>query len=101
LSVTLLVPAGSRSLVQGSRIGLSEHCGRRFDCRALLVHSITMQDTLTIRIDAALKQEAEKKAAGRDETLSQVVRRALRNYISERELRVGRTPRKNSSRKRV
>lgn len=65
------------------------------------MHSITMQDTLTIRIDAALKQEAEKKAAERDETLSQVVRRALRNYVSERDLYVGRTPKKNSSRKRV
>jgi antitoxin component of RelBE/YafQ-DinJ toxin-antitoxin module len=60
-----------------------------------------MQDTLTIRIDAALKQEAEKKAAGRDETLSQVVRRALRNYISERELRVGRTPRKKADKNAV
>ncbi len=60
-----------------------------------------MQGTLTIRIDASLKQRAEKKAAEKDETLSQVVRRALRNYVSERDLRAGRTPRPNSSRKRA
>ncbi len=71
------------------------------DRRASLVHSGTMQGTLTIRIDATLKQRAEKKAAQKDETLSQVVRRALRNYVSERDLRAGRTPRANSSRKRA
>ena len=60
-----------------------------------------MQGTLTIRIDPTLKQRAEKKAAEKDETLSQVVRRALRNYVSERDLRAGRTPRSNSSRKRA
>jgi antitoxin component of RelBE/YafQ-DinJ toxin-antitoxin module len=58
-----------------------------------------VQDTLTIRIDAALKQQAEKKAAEQDETLSQVVRRALRNYVSEGELRVCPSPKKNLSRK--
>jgi predicted transcriptional regulator len=65
----------------------------------LLVHSSAMQDTLTIRIDAALKREVEKKATERDETISQVVRRALRNYVFERDFRAGRTPEKNSSRK--
>jgi hypothetical protein len=60
-----------------------------------------VQDTLSIRIDATLKQEAEKKAAERDETLSQVVRRALRDYVSEHGSRAGRTPKKNSSPKRV
>jgi antitoxin component of RelBE/YafQ-DinJ toxin-antitoxin module len=59
-----------------------------------------MQDTLTIRIDAALKQEAERRASVRDETLSQVVRRALRNYVSERDLPAGRAPKNESSRKR-
>lgn len=59
-----------------------------------------MPGTLTIRIDAGLKQKAEKKAAEQDETLSQVVRRALRNYISERESPEGRLPR-NSRRKRA
>jgi len=43
-----------------------------------------MQDTLTIRIDAALKEAAEKIAAEHDETLSQVLRRALRDYVSQR-----------------
>jgi antitoxin component of RelBE/YafQ-DinJ toxin-antitoxin module len=57
-----------------------------------------VQDTLTIRIDATLKQEAEKKAAEQDETLSQVVRRALRDYVSERDLHGRRAPKKNSSR---
>jgi predicted transcriptional regulator len=41
-----------------------------------------MQDTLTIRIDAALKEAAERIAAERDETISQVLRRALRDYVS-------------------
>jgi predicted transcriptional regulator len=40
-----------------------------------------MQDTLTIRLDSELKQAAEKAAAERDETLSQVIRKALRDYI--------------------
>lgn len=65
----------------------------------MLVHSSTMQDTLTIRIDAALKQEAERKAAEQDETLSQVVRRALRDYVSEPRWRGRFTPKTNSSRK--
>lgn len=43
-----------------------------------------MQDTLTIRIDPALKQAAEKIAAEHDETLSQVLRRALRDYVLHR-----------------
>jgi predicted transcriptional regulator len=43
-----------------------------------------MQDTPTIRIDAALKEAAERIAAERDETISQVLRRALRDYVSLR-----------------
>jgi predicted transcriptional regulator len=39
--------------------------------------------TLTIRIEASLKQKAEQQAEARDETLSQVVRRALRDYVRE------------------
>lgn len=74
---------------------------RLVDRPALLVHSSTVQDTLTIRIDAALKREAEKKAAEQDETLSQVVRRALRNYVSEGDQRVLRAPKKNLSGKRA
>lgn len=66
--------------------------------RGLLVHSSAVQDTLTIRIDATLKQEAEKKAALQDETLSQVVRRALRDYVSERRSRGKLTPKTNSRR---
>jgi predicted transcriptional regulator len=45
-----------------------------------------MQDTLTIRIDSDLKQAAERMAATHDETLSQVIRRALRDYVRERPL---------------
>jgi predicted transcriptional regulator len=60
-----------------------------------------MQDTLTIRIDATLKREAEKKAGERDETLSQVVRRALRNYVSERDSHAGRAAKPKSGRKRA
>ena len=40
-----------------------------------------MQGNLTIRIDDELKEAAEKVAAERDETLSQVIRRALRGYV--------------------
>ena len=60
-----------------------------------------MQNTLTIRIDAGLKREAEKKATEQDETLSQVVRRALRDYVSERRLRARLAPKTNTSRKRA
>ena len=49
----------------------------------MLVHCRAMQDTLTIRIERSLKVAADKAAAARDETLSQVVRRALRQYVSE------------------
>jgi predicted transcriptional regulator len=45
---------------------------------------MTMQDTLTIRVDAALKEAAERIAAEHDETLSQVLRRALRDYVTQR-----------------
>jgi len=45
--------------------------------------------------------EAEKKAAERDETLSQVVRRALRDYVSEPRGRARLTPKTNSNRKRA
>ena len=41
-----------------------------------------MQGNLTIRIDDELKEAAEKVAAERDETLSQVIRRALRGYVA-------------------
>jgi predicted transcriptional regulator len=51
-----------------------------------------MQDTVTIRIDATLKQKAEKKAAEQDETVSQVVRRALRDYVSARGSHAGYKP---------
>jgi predicted transcriptional regulator len=60
-----------------------------------------MQDTLTIRIDTTLKQKAEKKAAEQDETVSQVVRRALRDYVSEPRGRARLTPKTNSNRKRA
>jgi antitoxin component of RelBE/YafQ-DinJ toxin-antitoxin module len=40
-------------------------------------------ESLTIRIDAPLKVAAEKAAAANDETLSQVIRRALREYVSQ------------------
>ena len=58
-----------------------------------------MQDTLTIRVDARLKREAEKKAAERDETLSQVVRRALRDYVSKPRSRARLAPKTSTSRK--
>jgi predicted transcriptional regulator len=60
-----------------------------------------MQDTLTIRIDTILKQKAEKKAAEQDETVSQVVRRALRDYVSARRSHAGFKPKPNASRKRA
>jgi predicted transcriptional regulator len=41
-----------------------------------------VQGNLTIRIDDELKEAAEKVAAERDETLSQVIRRALRGYVA-------------------
>lgn len=39
-----------------------------------------METSLTIRLDPELKAAAEAEAARRDESLSQVVRRALREY---------------------
>lgn len=41
--------------------------------------------TLTIRIEPALKKAAERRAAARDETLSQIVRRSLRTYVQGHE----------------
>jgi predicted transcriptional regulator len=41
------------------------------------------QSTLTIRIEADLKKAAEKVAQERDETLSQVIRKCLRDYVSK------------------
>jgi hypothetical protein len=66
------------------RGGIRSRSERVLDCRALLVHCSAMRDTLTIRIDAALKRTAERTAAENDETLSQVVRRALRDYVQQR-----------------
>jgi predicted transcriptional regulator len=37
--------------------------------------------TITLRAEASLKQQAERIATLRDETLSQVVRQALREYV--------------------
>jgi predicted transcriptional regulator len=44
--------------------------------------------TLTIRIDSALKHAVETIAAERDETLSQVIRRALRDYVAAQSRRL-------------
>jgi hypothetical protein len=71
------------------------------DCSASLVHCNTVQETLTIRIDASLKQAAERVAAENDDTLSQVIRRALREYVSSHsrtEIQSGTSP--HSSRQR-
>jgi hypothetical protein len=68
---------------------------------ALLVHRATMQDMLTIRIDTTLKQKAEKKAAEQDQTISQVVRRALRDYVSARHSHAGYKPATNANRKQA
>ena len=43
-----------------------------------------MQDiNLTIRIERSLKASAERVAKAKDEKLSQVVRRALREYVRQ------------------
>jgi len=39
--------------------------------------------TIVIRVEPSLKQQCERIAASRDETLSQVLRRALRAYARE------------------
>ena len=39
--------------------------------------------TIVIRVEPSLKQQCERIAASRDETLSQVLRRALRDYARE------------------
>lgn len=38
---------------------------------------------VVVRLDPSLKQQAERIAAIRDETLSQVLRRALREYVKQ------------------
>jgi predicted transcriptional regulator len=38
---------------------------------------------IAVRVETSLKKQAERIAASRDETLSQVVRRALREYVRE------------------
>jgi len=38
---------------------------------------------VVVRVEPSLKQQAERIAAVRDETLSQVLRRALREYVRE------------------
>jgi predicted transcriptional regulator len=43
-----------------------------------------VETCLTIRIDSALKEAAEKKAAANDETISQVLRGALREYVQHK-----------------
>lgn len=40
------------------------------------------EDLLTVRLPADLHRHAKSVAAGRDETISQVVRRALRAYVA-------------------
>ncbi len=40
-----------------------------------------MPNNIIFRCDPSLKQQAERVAAARDETLSQVLRRALRDYV--------------------
>jgi len=40
-----------------------------------------MQQSVIFRCEPSLKQQAERVAAARDETLSQVLRRALRDYV--------------------
>ncbi|MNS83679.1 hypothetical protein D3C72_1174750 [compost metagenome] len=42
-----------------------------------------MDTTLTIRIPADLKKAAEDAAIRNDESLSRVVRQALRNYVAK------------------
>lgn len=42
-----------------------------------------MDSTLTIRIPADLKKAAEDAALQNDESLSRVVRQALRNYVEK------------------
>lgn len=40
------------------------------------------EELLTVRVPSDLYRHAKQIAAGRDETLSQVVRRALRAYVA-------------------
>jgi predicted transcriptional regulator len=39
--------------------------------------------TIVIRVEPSLKQQCERIATSRDESLSQVLRRALRDYVRE------------------
>ena len=43
----------------------------------------TMPNNIIFRCEPSLKAEAERVAAVRDETISQVLRRALREYVKE------------------
>jgi Ribbon-helix-helix protein len=43
----------------------------------------TTTATIVVRVEPSLKQQCERIAATRDETLSQVLRRALREYARE------------------
>ena len=46
-------------------------------------YNIGMTDAkVVVRVEASLKQVCERIAAGKDETLSQVLRRALRDYAA-------------------
>lgn len=42
-----------------------------------------METTLTIRLPADLKKAAEAAAARNDDTLSRVIRQALKDYVSQ------------------
>jgi predicted transcriptional regulator len=42
-----------------------------------------MQTNIIFRCEPSLKQQAERIAAARDERLSQVLRRALREYVRD------------------
>ena len=44
---------------------------------------MTSKPLVVVRVEPSLKQQAERIAANRDETLSQVLRRALREYVRE------------------
>lgn len=66
--------------------------GKRLTCGIDVIHCINgiSQDhivpqsaevTITVRVPAHLARHAKAKAERRDETLSQVLRRALRDYV--------------------
>jgi len=65
---------------------------------------MTTKPLVVVRVEPSLKQQAERIAAVRDETLSQVLRRALREYVREHaqlELPVNDRQPKVSGRRRV